>query len=181
MSRYSSRYAKGKSKEAKGPSPDDGDVPLAMPDTTASRASGKPLIALTEADLRAAGVEFTEVNANTPLAGRNAGAWVEEIELEGGEEEYANSDLWKWRSEDEKTKSKRRLFRQSKGGNFDNLEEDGEDESDGEGYDESIEDGEADDEDEEENNPELEAFWDEFFDALTYTVPFSFLYLMLDM
>lgn len=42
---------------------------------------------------------------------------------------------------------------------------------------------EADDEDDPKTDEEraLEAWWDEFFDSMVYTVPFSFLYLMLDM
>lgn len=42
---------------------------------------------------------------------------------------------------------------------------------------------EADDEEDSKTDEEraLEAWWDEFFDSMVYTVPFSFLFLMLDM
>lgn len=94
--------------------PKNKKIPLAQP--PASSAGQKPLVDLSLDDLKAAGVQFTE--------------------LPDGEQ-------------------------------F--VEEDSADE--------------ADDEDDPKTDEEraLEAWWDEFFDSMVYTVPFSFLYLMLDM
>ena len=94
--------------------PKNKKIPLAKP--SASSSGRKPLVDLSLDDLKAAGVQFTE--------------------LPDGEQ-------------------------------F--VEEDSADE--------------ADDEDDPKTDEEraLEAWWDEFFDSMVYTVPFSFLYLMLDM
>lgn len=94
--------------------PKNKKIPLAKPSTSSS--GQKPLVDLSLDDLKAAGVQFTE--------------------LPDGEQ-------------------------------F--VEEDSADE--------------ADDEDDPKTDEEraLEAWWDEFFDSMVYTVPFSFLFLMLDM
>lgn len=96
--------------------PKDKKVPMTKPSAVPSSTGQKPLVDLTLEDLKAAGVQFTE--------------------LPDGEK-------------------------------F--VEEDSADE--------------ADDEDDPKTDEEraLEAWWDEFFDSMVYTVPFSFLYLMLDM
>jgi hypothetical protein len=118
---------------------------------TGSASAHKPLIQLTEADLRAAGVTF---HTGEDVAGKSAEAWIEGM-----------------------GKSVR-----VPRGRIDEIEESGQDDTEGADEDEDGEDAEdADDEDSDDGRDSaMEAFWDEFFDALMWTVPFSFLYLMLD-
>jgi len=151
-----SRRTKPKQKTA-----DPTVIPLAKP--APRKPPGKPLINLTEEDLRAAGVQFHTMGAGDTVVGRAAGEWADEI-ASGASGTKRGGKAGKGAG---KGKGKGvRTWDDSE------EEEEGEGESDG---------GEGDDEaEEEETDRAIEAFWDEFFDALMWTVPFSFLYLMLD-
>lgn len=107
----------------------------------------KPLVELSEADLRAAGVTFTETGApripGLPVQLNQRGEELVWEEQEGEYEEEEDDLQETWDSEDEEA-----LLQ---------------------------------DTDTPEDDAAISAWWDEFFDSMLYTVPFSFLYLMLDM
>lgn len=149
----------------------DDPIPLIRPSevlsggTPRSKAPpSKPLVSLNEDDLRAAGVTFTETGAP-----RIPGLPVQLTERDG---EVV------WEKEEVPRPSGRRK-REGRGEATVRELQDGEEEE--EVWDSSDEEGFLEEEGEEEEEAAISAWWDEFFDSMLYTVPFSFLYLMLDM
>lgn len=146
------RKGKSKSKKPTKPNPDDPTPFIRPSEITGNKPQGKPLVDLSLEDLRAAGVTFTE-------DGLPAG-----LESVAGISKLAGMSSSGSGSGSGSGKIPRVVVDPSHNDSDSDLVDD---------------DGEVEGEEAEDNA--LEAWWDEFFDSMLYTIPFSFLFLLLDM